>query len=134
LAENCWWSVRLSVNGFACRMLPWCDWIWIRDCGRLSQYSESICEQNVEAVVSVFERWIWSVALHGKCDHPSNTVTLIEKTKGFFCGDFTPLDWDWTTNNCKSDSSQASLVFSLKNPRNSASQKFPLSSGSNAIH
>jgi hypothetical protein len=71
---------------------------------------------------------------HGKCDNQSNTLTLIETTKGSIFGGFTPLSWDSTTNNYKSDSSQSGFLFNLKNPRNSAPQRFRLSSGSNAIY
>jgi hypothetical protein len=59
---------------------------------------------------------------------------VIETTKGFIFGGFTPLVWDSTTNAYKSDSSQTSFLFSLKNARNSAPHKFRLSSGSNAIN
>jgi hypothetical protein len=33
-------------------------------------------------------------AFHGKCEKHSNTVTIIETTKGYIFGGFTPLVWD----------------------------------------
>jgi hypothetical protein len=71
---------------------------------------------------------------HGKCDGQSNTLTLIETTKGFLFGGFTPLVWDSTTGGYKSDSSQQSFVFTLKNAVNIAPRKFKLSSRSYAIY
>jgi hypothetical protein len=71
---------------------------------------------------------------HGKCDNESNTLTLIETTKGFMFGGFTPLVWDSTTNNYKSDSSQKSFLFTLKNSGNIEPRTFKLSTGSNAIY
>jgi hypothetical protein len=70
---------------------------------------------------------------HGKCDNQSNTLTLIETTKGFIFGGFTPVVWDSTTNGYKSDSSQKSFLFTLKNSRKSEPRKFKLLNASSAI-
>jgi hypothetical protein len=35
-----------------------------------------------------------AASFHSKCDHKSNTLTLIETTKGFSFGGFTPIPWD----------------------------------------
>jgi hypothetical protein len=71
---------------------------------------------------------------HGKCDGQSYTLTLIETMNGFIFGGFTPLAWDSTTNGCKSDSSQQSFVFTLKNAENIKPLKFKLSNVSYAIY
>jgi hypothetical protein len=56
-------------------------------------------------------------------------LTLIETTKGFIFGGFTPLVWD-SSDRYKSDSSQKGFLFTLKNSRNSEPRKFKLTSGS----
>jgi hypothetical protein len=60
-------------------------------------------------------------------------LTLIETTKGFQFGGFTPLVWDSTTSGYKSDSSQQGFVFTLKNTGNIEPRKFKLSNGPYAI-
>jgi hypothetical protein len=69
---------------------------------------------------------------HSKCDKESNTVTLIETTKGFIFGGFTPIAWD-SSNDYKSDSSGKSFLFTLKNPHNISPRKFKLLNASTAI-
>jgi hypothetical protein len=59
-------------------------------------------------------------------------LTLIETTKGFIFGGFTPIAWD-SSGNEKPDNSGKSFLFSLKNPRNSEPRKFMLMNGKNAI-
>jgi hypothetical protein len=72
---------------------------------------------------------------HSKCDHERNTLTLIETTKDFIFGGFTPIAWESSTSGIsKPDSSGKSFLFSLKNPRNSEPRKFNLMSGKNAIY
>jgi hypothetical protein len=62
-------------------------------------------------------------------------LTLIETTKNFIFGGFTPIAWDSTTNGGhKPDNSGKSFLFSLNNPRNSAPRKFILMSGKIAIY
>jgi hypothetical protein len=64
-----------------------------------------------------------------------NTGTLIEMTKTFIFGGFTPISWDSTTSgNHKPDNSGKSFLFSLTNPRNSAPRKFMVMSGENTIY
>jgi hypothetical protein len=64
-----------------------------------------------------------------------NTLTLIETTKDFIFGGFTPIAWESSTDGIhKPDSSGKSFVFSLKNSRNSEPRKFMLMSGRNAIY
>jgi hypothetical protein len=70
---------------------------------------------------------------HEKCDNQTNTLTLIETTKCFIFGGFTPIAWDSISRE-KPDNSGKSFLFSLKNPRNSAPRKFMLMSGKNAIY
>jgi hypothetical protein len=70
---------------------------------------------------------------HEKCDNQTNTLTLIETTKDFIFGGFTPIAWD-SSSGSKSDNSGKSFLFSLKNPRKSELRKFMLMSGQNAIY
>jgi hypothetical protein len=70
---------------------------------------------------------------HSRCENQSNTVTLIETTKGFIFGGFTPIPWD-SSNNYKSDSSQKSFIFTLKNAHNISPRTFKLSNASYAIY
>jgi hypothetical protein len=107
---------------------------------------ESLIVKDYPRILEEFERKKWKLLyrgsrdgfrvsnFHAKCDGQSNTLTLIETTKGFIFGGFTPLVWDSTTNNYKPDSSQKSFLFTLKNARNIEPRKFKLSSGSNAIY
>jgi hypothetical protein len=69
---------------------------------------------------------------HSKCDKESNTVTLIETTKGFIFGGFTPIPWD-SSSGYKSDPSEKSFIFTLKNANNISPRAFKLSSASVAI-
>jgi hypothetical protein len=61
-------------------------------------------------------------------------LTLIETTKGFIFGGFTPIAWESVNGIYKPDSSGKSFLFSLKNPSNSEPRKFMLISGRNAIY
>jgi hypothetical protein len=70
---------------------------------------------------------------HTKCDGSANTLTVIETTKGFIFGGFTPIAWD-STNSNKADNSRKSFVFTIKNPRGSEPRKFALKDASRAIH
>jgi hypothetical protein len=71
---------------------------------------------------------------HEKCDNQTNTLTLIETTKDFIFGGFTPIAWESSANSIsKPDSSGKSFLFTLKTPRNSEPRKFMLMSGKNAI-
>jgi hypothetical protein len=70
---------------------------------------------------------------HEKCDGKSNTLTVIETTKGFVFGGFTPIAWD-SYSGYKADSSQSSFLFTVKNPRGSEGRKFALASSANAIY
>jgi hypothetical protein len=69
---------------------------------------------------------------HCKCDGRSNTVSVIETTKGFIFGGFTPTAWD-SSNSSKGDSSQKSFLFTVKNPRGTEFRKFSLKNPSKAI-
>jgi hypothetical protein len=107
---------------------------------------ESLIVKDYPNILSDFANKVWKLLyrgsrdgfgtskFHGKCDGQSNTLTLIETTKGFVFGGFTPLVWDSTTNNFKSDSSQKSFLFTLKNAVNIQPRTFKLSNGSNAIY
>jgi hypothetical protein len=70
---------------------------------------------------------------HGRCNGQSNTVTVIETTKGFVFGGFTPLAWD-STASYKADSSRKTFLFTVKNSRGSEGRKFVLTNPENAIY
>jgi hypothetical protein len=74
-----------------------------------------------------------SSTFHTKCDGQSNTITFILTTKGCTFGGFTPVAWD-SSNQYKTDNSQKSFLFTIKNPRNSESLKFALSNRSTTIY
>jgi hypothetical protein len=106
---------------------------------------ESSILQTIPDILSEF-RWnqwkllyLWtadgfsSSIFHSKGDGHPNTVTVIETTKDFIFGSFTPIAWD-STNSNKPDSSERSFVFTLKNPRDSAARKFALKDPTCAIH
>jgi hypothetical protein len=69
---------------------------------------------------------------HAKCDGKSNTLTVIETTKGFVFGGFAAVSWD-SSGSYKPDSSQKSFLFTVKNPRGSDGRKFVMASTANAI-
>jgi hypothetical protein len=107
---------------------------------------ESLIVKDYPKILEEFERKKWKLLyrgsrdgfrssnFHEKCDGQSNTLTLIETTTGFVFGGFTPLVWDSTTTDYKSDSSQKSFLFTLKNARNIEPRKFRVSNGSYAIY
>jgi hypothetical protein len=66
---------------------------------------------------------------HGKCDRRSNTVTLIETTKGHVFGGFTPHACD-SSNHGKGDASGKSFLFTIRNPRGNAIRKFAIKNSS----
>jgi hypothetical protein len=63
---------------------------------------------------------------HRTCDGHSDTITLIRTTKDFIFGGYTPLSWDSTTNDYKTDASNRSFVFTIKNPHSFGCRKFGL--------
>jgi hypothetical protein len=69
---------------------------------------------------------------HGKCDGKSNTLTVIETTKGFIFGGFTPLAWD-SSSGWRADSSRKTFLFTVKNPRGSSGRRFVMAGTANAI-
>jgi hypothetical protein len=106
---------------------------------------ESLIVKDCPNILSDFENKVWKLLyrgsrdgfgasnFHEKCDNESNTLTLIETTKGFIFDGFTPLVWDSTTNGYKSDNAQKSFVFTLKNAGNIQPRTFKLLNGSYAI-
>jgi hypothetical protein len=56
-----------------------------------------------------------SVHFHAKVDGHSNTVTIIETTKGFIFGGYMKCGWD-SSNSWKTDDSQTSFLFTSKIP------------------
>jgi hypothetical protein len=70
---------------------------------------------------------------HSKCDNESATVIVILTTKDFIFGGFTPIPWD-SSGSWKTDSSQQSFLFSVKDCWNSAPRSFSLVNSSNAIY
>jgi hypothetical protein len=64
---------------------------------------------------------------HHRCDGHANTLTLIADTGGNIFGGFTPVEWESESGfTVKGDDSQASFLFTLKNPSGIPPQKFPL--------
>jgi hypothetical protein len=106
---------------------------------------DTIIMRDYPNILKDFERKNWTLLyrgsrdgfrasnFHEKCDNQTNTLTLIETTKGFIFGGFTPIAWESASGIFKLDSSGKSFLFSLKNPRNSEPRKFMLMSGKNAI-
>jgi hypothetical protein len=70
---------------------------------------------------------------HSKCDRRSNTVTVIETTKGYVFGGFTPIAWD-SSNSGRLDESHKSFLFTVKNPRGNEIRKFGMNHPSCAIY
>jgi hypothetical protein len=62
---------------------------------------------------------------HKKCDGQSDTITIIQTTKDFIFGGYTPLSWD-STSGYKADSSHRSFIFTITNPHNFGPCKFAL--------
>jgi hypothetical protein len=69
---------------------------------------------------------------HGKCDGCLNTVTVILTTTDCIFGGFTPIGWDSSSGH-RADSTKQSFLFRMKDSRNSAPHKFPISNPSYAI-
>jgi hypothetical protein len=66
-----------------------------------------------------------SVHFHANVDGHSNTVTIIETTKGFIFGGFMKCVWD-SSNSWKADDSQKSFLFTMKNPHSIPARKLSL--------
>jgi hypothetical protein len=71
-------------------------------------------------------------AFHQNCNERSNTIAVIETTKGWVFGGFTPVAWD-SSGGHKDDSSRKSFLFTVKNPRGSDGRKFMMASSAYAI-
>jgi hypothetical protein len=109
---------------------------------------ESMIISNVPSSLKRFEQNEWILlyrgsrdgfkgsTFHSKCDGQSNTVTVILTTKDFIFGGFTPIPWDSSnsSNSWKTDNSQQSFIFSVKDSRNSEPKCFPLVNSSLAIY
>jgi hypothetical protein len=99
---------------------------------------------EIPPVLSEFEnkRWILRYRgtrdgfrasnFHSKCNGKKNTITIIETTKGYVFGGYTPVKWD-SSGSAKTDGTRESFLFNFRNPRNIASRKFTLSNSSIAI-
>jgi hypothetical protein len=74
-----------------------------------------------------------SSVFHAKCDGHSNTASVIETTTGFIFGRFTPFAWDFSSYD-KSDASQRSFLFTVKNPLGNEGRKFPRANSDNPIY
>jgi hypothetical protein len=70
---------------------------------------------------------------HEKCDGRANTLAVIETTKGFVFGGFTPVAWA-SNKSWESDSSQKTFLFTVRNPRGSEGRKFVMAGTANAIY
>jgi hypothetical protein len=64
---------------------------------------------------------------HNRCDGHKNTLMIIEDVDGNVFGGYTPVEWESPKGHChKSDDSETSFLFTLKNPHGVPAQKFPL--------
>jgi hypothetical protein len=95
-----------------------------------SELSE-LCGQSLELLYRGSRDGFRASNFHDKCDGRLNTVTVIETTKGYIFGGFTPLAWD-SSNSGKPDNSGKSFLFTIKNPRGNQIRKFGLKSSSSA--
>jgi hypothetical protein len=68
---------------------------------------------------------------HGKCNGWANTVTIIETTKDFIFGGFTPLAWD-SSGSYKLDRNEATFLFTAT--KTSEGRRFLLSNPALAIY
>jgi hypothetical protein len=65
-------------------------------------------------------------SFHRHCDGKSHTITIVETSKGFIFGGYTPLSWESQSTSYKPDDSQQSFVFTLKNQTNTSPKRFAL--------
>jgi hypothetical protein len=63
---------------------------------------------------------------HSRCDGQGNTLTLVEDTRGFIFGGFTPAKWESGPYHSRGDESLKSFLFTVKNPMNTQPMRFPL--------
>jgi hypothetical protein len=68
-----------------------------------------------------------SSSFHSRCDDKPFTITIIETTKGFIFGGYTPIAWS-NDGRYKCDDSLTSFIFTLKNGHNTIPMQFPLKS------
>jgi hypothetical protein len=68
-----------------------------------------------------------SSSFHSRCDGKPFTITIIETTKGFIFGGYTPIAWS-SIGSYASDDSLTSFIFTLKNGHNTIPMQFPLKS------
>jgi hypothetical protein len=66
-------------------------------------------------------------SFHSCCDDKPFTITIIETTKGFIFGGYTPIAWS-SAGVYKRDDSLTSFIFTLKNVHNTIPMVFPLKS------
>jgi hypothetical protein len=113
--------------------------------GRCARLIDSTIVNSIPWILRDFHRREWTLLyrgsrdgfassnFHGKCDGKSNTVTLIETTKGHIFGGFTPIAWD-SSGGYKADTTRRSFIFTVKNPRGTTERKFPVMNASHAIY
>jgi hypothetical protein len=63
---------------------------------------------------------------HNRCDGHPNTLLLIQEIRGYIFGGFTPVRWERGNYHPKGDETMKSFLFSLRNPHNTITLKFPL--------
>jgi hypothetical protein len=64
-------------------------------------------------------------SFHSRCDGKPFTITIIETTKGFIFGGYTPIAWS-SIGRHESDDSLTSFIFTLKNGHNTIPMEFSL--------
>jgi hypothetical protein len=136
LCENIWLKVISRLKGDSSKELRK---------QRYCFFAESEILDTLPQCLKEFARKQWTLLyrgsrdgftgsnFHGKCDGRSNTLTVIETTKGFIFGGFTPVAWD-SSSSQKSDSTRKTFLFTVKNPRGSEERKFVMKSSENAIY
>jgi hypothetical protein len=72
-------------------------------------------------------------SFHSRCDGKPHTITIIETTKGYIFGGYTPIPWESSSGTYKTDDSLSSFIFTLKNPQNTNPRLFQLKPA-NKVH
>jgi hypothetical protein len=84
-----------------------------------------LCSKKFELLYRGSRDGFGGYDFHSRCDNKGATVTVVETTKGFIFGGYTPLSWD-SSSGYRQDDSLKSFLFSLKNSRNTEPKRFSL--------
>jgi hypothetical protein len=119
LTESLWLKIASCFQGHSSPDLV------VRRCrGRI----DSTIVKEIPAILREFSGKQWGLlyrgsrdgfrgaSFHSKCDGQSNTVTIIETTKGYKFGGFKPVAWE-SPGRYYEDTSGKSFLFTVKSPR-----------------